>query len=226
MRVHVVHLPGRQLRIFQGELHDPLHAVGVRIRDVAAVAVRRESDDLRVDAGAPCPSMLEVFEDQRGGSLSHDEAVTVPVERPRRSGRLVVARRGGEHDIEDGGIDGMELLGSSGHHDALAPEPDGLVAVADPLAPGRTGAARRHEPSGDAEEHGEVRGAGVAHELDVIGGRDALDGVGQEIPRVVLHGRRAPGRRAIGDTGGAVGQNRAVEQSRVLEGQLGRPGGE
>src|SRR5262249_60844495 len=86
--VYVRDLAGRQVRIFQGEFQHALHASGVGIGDVAAVAVRGESDDLRGDAGATAPSNLEILANQRGRSLAEDHATDRPAARAARTCRL------------------------------------------------------------------------------------------------------------------------------------------
>ena len=173
-------------------------------------------------ATSACAGVLEHLEHERARPLAHDETVARAVEWPRRAFGLGVARGGGEHDVEHGGVHRVQLLRAARDHQVLPAAHDGLVRVADALAAGGARAARRHDPPRDAEELREVRRAGVAHELQIVGACDALEAALRvERRRIDLHRRRAAARRAVRDARRAVGDERAARQSRVGERQLG-----
>ena len=122
----------------------------------------------------------------------------------------------------------VKCISSAPPHNMMSswPDADRLEAVADRVAgAGAGGAGRDHAPL-DAEEVRQVDDAGVAHELEVAGRRDAAHAVAREQRAAELFLRR---RRSVG---GAVGEPdvryrpQILVEARVHERALGRVGRE
>ncbi len=92
-------------------------------------------------------------------------------------GGVVERAGGGVHDVEHAGVREVQLLGAAADHRLLEAVLHRLVTVADGLAGADAGGAGGDDAPGDAVVQGQVRRAGVAHELEVRGGRHALQAV-------------------------------------------------
>ena len=195
---------------------------GIGQGEVTPVAVGGEADHLDQDRRAARARVLELLEHQAARSLARDHAVAIPIEGPRRALRLVVAGGGREQHVEDRRIDRVELLGSARQHDLLVSVLDRLVGVADSLAAGGARARGGDHAPAHPEEAREIRGRGVAHELEVVVGADPAGGApDEELARVDPDRRRAPGAGAAADAEPARAELRGVAQARLLERQLG-----
>ncbi len=84
MGIEILHLAGRQARLGQGLLHRPARAVAVvgPGGDVVRIGGRAVADHLGQWHRATRKGMLEGFEHQHAGALSHHEAIACHVEGP------------------------------------------------------------------------------------------------------------------------------------------------
>ena len=65
----------------------------VRVRETESVRASAVADELRQHIRVPFLRVCEAFQDQNTGAFRENKAVAVPVERPRRFLREVIARR-------------------------------------------------------------------------------------------------------------------------------------
>ena len=133
----------------------------LRGADVERVGGQRRPDDLRLDqvAGPPFERVRRRLEDHDRRALSEQEAVAVPIERPRGVGRVVVTLRQGTHVAEGGERDGQQgRLGPAGDDDvtfARSDEPQRVLKGDDAARARRhLGDDRAGEPVAHAHERG------------------------------------------------------------------------
>ncbi len=71
-------------RLFDGLYHGfrRSQGFGVRCGDMVGIAVRPESFHLPINSGTPPFCVFQFLEDQNAGSFTHDEPVSMDVERP------------------------------------------------------------------------------------------------------------------------------------------------
>ena len=127
VRVDVPDLIGRDASVVHGQLHarDGTHATWRRGRDVVGIGGGGRAEDF-ARIVAPRLGEFPGLEDQNGGSLGHDEPITVRVERP-----AVASVREGGHVAEAGDRSGRERrLSASGHHDVAATVGDHASGIA------------------------------------------------------------------------------------------------
>ena len=98
--------------------------------------------------------------------------------------------------------------------------------VANRLAARGTGARGGDHPSAQAKEQPGIHRRGVRHHLHVGGAGDVVGVLFGEHRGKLADRPGAAGRRAVGDAGLTVGQHRVVDQSRLLQRQLGGAGRE
>ena len=129
MRVDVFDLIGRDAGVVHSQLHarDGTDTTRRRGRDVVGVGGGGGAEHLAKDRGAARLGEFPGLQDQNGGSLGHDEAVAVRVERA-----AVTAVREGGHVAEAGNRCGRERrLSASGHDDVAAAVGDHAGGIAD-----------------------------------------------------------------------------------------------
>ena len=113
--------------------------------DVIGIAGHAIADQFGVDLGAARLGVLELFEHQRAGALSHHEAVAVLVIRTRGARRIVVEfgrqrpqrREAGERQPVD------RRLGAARDHHVGVAKRDHAAGVADRMRAGRAGGDHR-----------------------------------------------------------------------------------
>ena len=116
---------------------------------MVGVAVRAVADDLCEDLRAAVKRMLTLLEHQNAGTLAHDEATTLLIERDacalriRRSAEGTHAGEAADAELRDA------RLGAAGHHDVLITITDAVESVADRV---RTAGARGHRTGAHALE--------------------------------------------------------------------------
>lgn len=204
-----------QAGFVQRQSHRLRHRGGLRLGDVAAIAVGAETDQFGVDGRATRQRMVELFQHQRAGAFAEHEAIAFGIERTRCHAWLVVVPgTGREQGVEHRGL-GVELFGAAGQHRDLATGLDRLVRIADALAARRAGAGRGDDATAESVEHADVDRRCVRHHADVGGRVDAFCGLlDQHAAELAERARRAR-RRAVQNAHAATGQQRIAEQAGI-----------
>jgi hypothetical protein len=165
-----------------------------------------------VDVRAARPGVLVALQHERACALADHQAVALPVERARRELGPLILAGGGEHDVEDGRVAEVHLLGAAAQHHVLRAGADHLEGGADRLAAADAGRAGGDHTAGEPVVDGEVGRAGVAHELQVLGRLDAREPARDEhlaAPLLVRGG--GAGGAAVRDAHQPAAQERLVE---------------
>ena len=102
MGVDVIDLLRVDSTVFHGDLDRPRSPIALRHRSGHVVGVRRASvtGNLAINPGSSAFGVLIFLEDHDAGSLAHDKAVAVAVERPAGLLRLVISQAHRLHGCE------------------------------------------------------------------------------------------------------------------------------
>ena len=163
----VVDAGGFESRVFERQLHHPLHAFLARRGEVGAIAVAGVADELGEDHGATGAGVVERLEHERATAFSDHEPVTGRVEGTRALVRRVVELVRGRHEqVEGDRVHVVHLFGAAAEHDVLDAGADEFVAGPDPLrCAGARGAGAR-DAATHPEELRDVHRAGVRHQAE------------------------------------------------------------
>src|SRR2546427_629824 len=134
----------------------------------------------------PAPRQWPVapFVDEAGPRLTHDEPVASGVERPARTGRVVVPPGEGTHGTKAGDADLVDRrLGPPAEHHVGTAEPDVVEALSDRHVRRGAGRALRRERTTRPELH---RDPARTHVRDDAGNREGIDTVGAALLQRVV----------------------------------------
>jgi hypothetical protein len=182
---------------------------------------------------APAPPGAGPFpalEHQERSTLTHDEAVTVDVERAGRQRGVVVAVAQGAHAGEGGDGDGRDAcLGAAAEDDIGRAFPDEAGGLTDGVGAAGAGGGDAEVRTGPAQLQPDEGGGGVGHHHRHQHRADAGRATGEKVVLLLLLGDEAP-HAGGGDhpAAGRVGAQVAGVGQGVgggAEGQLGHPVG-